>query len=445
MLTTGVKNGPSCTTALQKPKMSKQDQRKKIAVVGCGVAGLTAAWLLSRKHEVHLYEKNDYVGGHTRTLKIKDGPDKGLKVDTGFIVMNHRNYPLFTKVLDQLGVKLADSSMTFSFYDRASGYGYAGNSLSTLFPKLSYYFMPKHLGLVRDLARFARIGYRDLQSGYLEGKTLGQYFSTRHFGSNFLENYFYPMGAAIWSSPIEEMQNFPAQPYLHFLENHGLLRLTNRPQWKYVKGGSRRYVKAMLKKFDKKPNLNAAPKGIRRTADGVILRTHEGDELKFDHLVIGAHADEALALLDDPDDEEKENLSPWRYQANEVVLHTSESHLPPDSRQWASWNFIREPGDGSDRPVLVSYYMNRLQALKTKENYVVTLNAGSSIPEEKVINRTTLHHPLYSEEALRKQPKLHRMNGKRHTWFCGSYFGYGFHEDAVRSAVDVAKGFGIEL
>lgn len=425
--------------------MKPSEQRKTIAVVGCGVAGLTAAWLLRRQHEVQLFEKNDYLGGHTRTLKIERGPDAGLPVDTGFIVMNHRNYPLFTEVLKQLGVELADSSMTFSFHDRASGYGYAGNSLGTLFPKASYFFMPKHLGLIRDLWRFARVGYRDLNSGFLLGKTLGQYFSSRRFGRNFLENYFYPMGAAIWSSPVEEMAHFPAQPYLHFLENHGLLRLTNRPQWRYVKGGSRRYVEAMLTDFDVEPRLNAAPEGIRRTTDGVILRQKNGEELKFDHLVIGAHADDALALLDDPDSEEQANLSPWRYQPNEVVLHTSNSHLPPDPRQWASWNFIRKSGDGRNRPVLVSYYMNRLQALSSGENYIVTLNPGSTIPEDKIINRTTLTHPLYSEAALASQPRLQKMNGKRNTWFCGSYFGYGFHEDAVRSAVDVAKGFGIEL
>jgi predicted NAD/FAD-binding protein len=425
--------------------MNASPHRRKIAVVGCGVAGLTAAWLLSRKHEVHLFEKNGYLGGHTRTLKIESGPDAGLAVDTGFIVMNHRNYPLFTKVLEQLGVELADSSMTFSFHDSASGYGYSGNTLGTLFPKLSYYFMPKHLGLVRDLARFARIGYRDLQSGTLEGKTLAEYFATRRFGHNFLESYFYPMGAAIWSSPVEEMQHFPAQPYLHFLENHGLLRLTNRPQWRYVQGGSRTYVEAMLKDFDQPANLNAAPQGIRRLPDGVIIRSGDGEDLKFDHVVIGAHADEALKLLEDPDKEEQANLSPWRYQPNEVVLHTSKSHLPPDPRQWSSWNFMREPEDGGKRPVRVSYYMNRLQALQTTENYIVTLNAGSSIPEETIINRTTLTHPLYSKEALATQSRLYRINGARNTWFCGSYFGYGFHEDAVRSAVEVAKCFGIDL
>ncbi len=425
--------------------MTTPTQRKKIAVVGCGVAGLTAAWLLSRRHEVHLFEKNSYLGGHTRTLKIEAGLDAGLAVDTGFIVMNHRNYPLFTEVLRQLQVELADSSMTFSFHDSNSGYGYSGNSLGTLFPQLRYYCMPKHLGLIRDLARFARIGYRDLQSGYLADKTLAEYFATRRFGQNFLESYFYPMGAAIWSSPVEQMQQFPAQPYLHFLENHGLLRLTNRPQWKFVEGGSRSYVDAMLRRSKLKPHLNAAPAGIRRLPDGAIVRLGGGEEVKFDHVVIGAHADEALKLLDDPDEQERANLGAWTYQPNEVVLHTSKKLLPPDPRQWSSWNFIRESGDGGQRPVRVSYYMNRLQNLQTAEDYIVTLNAGDAIPEEAIINRTTLTHPLYTTEALASQQRLQRMNGARHTWFCGSYFGYGFHEDAVRSAVEVAKGFGIKL
>ena len=425
--------------------MSLHSENKRIAVVGCGVAGLTAAWLLSRKHDVHLFEKNDYVGGHTRTLRIAGSEDDGLPVDTGFIVMNHRNYPLFTKVLEQLNVPLANSSMTFSFFDKQNGYGYSGNSLGELFPSLNYYFRPGHLKLVRDLWRFARIGYRDLNSGYLKGKTLGDYFDQRKFSSEFLEHYFYPMGAAIWSSPVEQMRAFPAQPYLHFLENHGLLRLTNRPQWKYVQGGSRTYVEAMLGQFKNSPRLESAPKEIRRINGRVLLITKDGHEEYFDEVVIGAHADEALQILGDPSKAEQKNLGAWTYQPNEVTLHTSQEHLPPSESQRASWNFIREAGDAPERPVRISYYMNRLQNLKSKTAYVVTLNAGSLIDEERIINRTTLTHPLYSVESMASQPKLREMNGTRNTWFCGSYFGYGFHEDAVQSAVEIAAGFGIEL
>ena len=418
---------------------------QKVAVVGCGVAGLTAGWLLARKHDVHFFEKNDYLGGHTRTLTIKDGPDTGTTVDTGFIVMNHRNYPKFTEVLAQLGVKLEDSSMTFSYYDQKTKYGYAGNSLSTLFPKLNYLIKPEHWNLLRDLWRFSRIGYRDLKSGYLEGKMLGEYCTSRGFGKAFLNHYLYPMGAAIWSSPINEMQRFPAQPYIHFLENHGLLRLINRPQWRYVYGGSCNYVDAMLRNFKNTPQLGAAPLGVRRHKNGVTILTEEGEALEFDHVVIATHADEALKLLRDPSDMERDLLTPWRYQENEVVLHTSKTHLPSNRKLWASWNFMREPGHSDQRPVSVSYYMNRLQNLSTKQDYVVTLNPGTDIPEKSVINRTILTHPLYSFESINTQSLLRSKNGSNHTWLCGSYFGYGFHEDAVCSAIDVAKGFGIEL
>lgn len=423
----------------------ESDKPLKIAIVGCGVAGMTAAWLLNRKHEVHLFEKNDYVGGHTRTLTIPDGPDIGTAVDTGFIVMNHRNYPLFTRVLEQLNIELADSSMTFSFYDQNKDYGYSGNTLSTLFPKLSYLLKNKHLSLIGNLWRFARVGYRDLNSGYLEGKSLAEYCENRGFSEAFLDNYLYPMGAAIWSSPVAQMPEFPAQPYLHFLENHGLLRLTNRPQWKYVSGGSRTYIQAMLGSFPNPPNLASPPSSIHRTDQGIVLKMSDDQEQRFDHVVIGTHADEALQLLADPSPAERANLAPWKYQANTVVLHTHAESLPQNRKLWSSWNFIREANQSETQPVSVSYYMNRLQNLQTQRDYIVTLNSTTRIPEEHIINKTTLMHPLYSFASMNTQPKLKAMNGKQNTWFCGSYFGYGFHEDAVRSAVQVANQFGIEL
>jgi len=425
--------------------MSLSDKKLRIAVVGCGVAGLTAAWLLQRKHEVLLFEKNDYPGGHTRTLDVSQEDGSTLPVDTGFIVMNHRNYPNFTKVLRQLNVALADSSMTFSFYDTVSKYGYSGNSLGALFPSVSYFFKPTHLRLIWNLMRFAKVGYRDLQSGFLEGKAHGEYCSERKFGSTFLNHYLYPMGAAIWSSPISAMHAFPAQPYLHFLENHGLLRLTNRPQWKYVKGGSNTYVKAMLETFEQTPNLNAAPASIQRTPEGVLVHMPTGETHNFDHVIIGAHADEALKLLADPSTDETKNLGPWRYQPNTVTLHTDTSQLPPKRKLWSSWNFVRDPTFNDERPVAVSYYMNRLQNLQTDQDYIVTLNNTRPIDNDSLIDTTTLTHPLYSFESMATQDRLRQMNGQQNTWFCGSYFGYGFHEDAVQSAVEVASKFDIVL
>ena len=436
-------SGWLCTTAL--PKMTNQFPRQRIAVVGCGVAGLTAGWLLGREHDVEFFEKNDYVGGHTRTLTVPNGPDTGTPVDTGYIVMNHRNYPFFTEVLRQLEVPLADSSMTFSYHDCKSGYAYSGDRIATLYPTPSHYTNFGHCRMVFDLWRFAKIGYRDLQTGFLSGKTLGQYCEERSFSRNFLDAYLYPMGAAIWSSPIKQMHEFPAEPYLHFLENHGLLRLVNRPQWKYIPGGSQTYVRAMLQQFSKSPFVNAAPQAIRRNEDGVCLHMPDGRILEFDHVVIGTHADEALALLADPSKEELANLGSWRYQANCVTLHTDDSHLPADPNLWASWNFAKEQGHEDARPVSVSYYMNRLQRLQTKHSYIVTLNTTREIDPARLINTTTLMHPLYSFESMKSQPRLRSANGQGNTWFCGSYFGYGFHEDAVRSAVEVAEAFGIWL
>lgn len=425
--------------------MSQSNDKIRIAVVGCGVAGLTAAWLLQRKHEIHLFEKNDYPGGHTRTLEVPQDDGTNLPVDTGFIVMNHRNYPNFTKLLDQLKVPLADSSMSFSFHDTVSNYGYSGNSLGTLFPSMGYLFKSDHLQLIWSLIRFAKVGYRDLKSGFLNNKTLSDYCAERKFSGSFLNHYLYPMGAAIWSSPISEMHAFPAQPYLHFLENHGLLRLTNRPQWKYVKGGSNTYVKSMLKTFERPPNLNSAPTGIQRVPDGVRLHMRDGTTLNFDHVVIGAHADEALKLLTDPSTEETKNLSPWRYQQNTVVLHTDRSQLPKKRKLWSSWNFMREPAFDDERPVSVNYYMNQLQNLQTNKDYIVTLNTTRPIADDSIVNTTILTHPLYSFESMATQDRLRQMNGQQNTWFCGSYFGYGFHEDAVQSAVGIAQAFGIAL
>ncbi len=427
--------------------MSQPEKPLTIAVVGCGVAGLTAGWLLSRKHDVHFFEKNNYIGGHTRTLKIDSGPDAGLSVDTGFIVMNQRNYPLFTQVLNQLKVPTSPSSMTFSYFDQISKYGYSGNSLNSLFPNLNYLVNRTHLSLIKDLWRFARIGYADLQSGFLDGKTLGTYFKKRKFSQSFLNNYLYPMGAAIWSSPLAEMPQFPAQPYLHFLENHGLLRLTNRPQWQYVTGGSRTYIEAMLKTFTNQPKVSTAPKKIIRkdATNKIELHFPDGRVGIFDHVIIGTHADEALKLLEDPSEREQQLLSPWKYQPNTVILHSSSTHLPPNKKLWASWNFIRESGLHQKSPVSVSYYMNRLQDLQSTQDYIVTLNATSKIPEKTIINQTTLTHPLYSFASMSTQPKLRKMNGSRNTWFCGSYFGYGFHEDAVKSAVEIAEAFEISL
>lgn len=419
---------------------------QKIAVVGSGVAGLTAAYLLNKKHDVYLIEKEDRIGGHTRTLEMTGDRDTGLAVDTGFIVMNLRNYPNFSRLLKELNVEIQKSCMTFSYFDHTHNYGYAGTSLAGLIPKLSYLFNLKHFALIGDLVRFAFVGYRDLKSGFLKNKTLGDYLDERHFCPEFQNAYLFPMGAAIWSSPMLKMRDFPAEPYLHFLENHGLLRLINRPQWYSIKGGSHTYVKAILNQLKNKPLTSKSIQRVFRTTQNQVhIEYADGRTEQFDHVIIATHADTALELLSDADASEKAALEPWTYQANQVILHNDINYMPPNKSLWASWNFIRKSGDTKASPVSVSYYMNRLQKLETETPYIVTLNPQTEINPEKIINQTVLTHPSYSFESMDSQKLLRAQNGNRNTWFCGSYFGYGFHEDAVHSSVAIAKAFDIHL
>ena len=421
----------------------------KIAVVGSGVAGLTAAYLLNKKHDVTLIEKEDRVGGHTRTLTLSNGPDAGLPIDTGFIVMNLRNYPNFNRLLNELGVAIQKSCMTFSYHDAQNDYGYAGTSLRGVLPNLSYLFKQRHLSLVGDLIRFAFIGYKDLKNGYLKGKTLGEYLDERKLGSEFQYSYLFPMGAAIWSSPMLKMRDFPAEPYLHFLENHGLLRLINPPQWYTIQGGSHSYVKAILKTLKQAPKVDARIQKIVRPENAPCEIHYDTGAIEYyEHIVVATHADTALKLLGDADPSEEGRLSPWKYQDNQVILHTDTQFLPPKKALWASWNFIRKESETHSTevaPVSVSYYMNRLQRLKTNRPYIVTLNPQKAIDPNKTINSTILTHPLYSFDALNSQQILREKNGLRNTWFCGSYFGYGFHEDAVLSSVQIANAFDIQL
>jgi predicted NAD/FAD-binding protein len=419
-------------------------ERPSLAVVGAGVAGLTAAWLLQKKYRVTLFEKNDYIGGHTRTLVVPDGPDAGTPVDTGFIVMNHRNYPLFTRLLEEWEVALEDSDMSFSYHDTQSGYEYAGTGPRGIFPSAGHVFSPAHWKLLSELRRFGIVGEKALENGSAARQSLGEFLHRHHFSDLFRDRYLFAMGAAIWSSPPAALADFPAEPYLHFFQNHGLLTLRDRPTWRVVSGGSSSYVRRVLERIDATVHANLAPACITREQERVRLRFMENGDQWFDHVVIAAHADEALALLGDPDEHESKQLGAWTYQDNEVVLHHWEGVMPRRRSCWASWNFAREAAFRVDAPVSVSYWMNRLQNLATERQYFVTLNRAGELPEETVLNRTVLHHPQYTRAAMDSQAPLRQHNGRRKTWFAGSYFGFGFHEDAVRSGVEVARQLGVD-
>lgn len=418
---------------------------QRVAVIGCGVAGLTAAHILQRQHQVTIFERNDYLGGHTHTVPVTDGPDAGTPVDTGFIVCNDQTYPLFHRLLDQLGVPLRNSDMSFSYHDEQTGFHYAGHGLNGLFAQRISLFKPGFWGMLRDITRFCRVGQAELAAGTVPKVTIEQYVTQHGYGTGFLNWYLAPMMAAIWSTTPGEVLAFPAEALLRFFKNHGLLALKNRPQWQTVVGGSHSYVKAFAEQFQGAVHCGAPVAQVRRTPEAVLVTPEGQTEQAFDQVVIAAHADQAFGMLADPSEAERHLLGPWRYQDNHVVLHTDPSVLPPTRRAWASWNYVREDSQEASAPVSVTYDMNRLQGLDTQQRYCVSLNRRTPIPPECTIRDLHYMHPTYTFESMQTQAHLASLNGQRKTYFCGSYFGYGFHEDAVRSATQVGEGFGLAL
>ena len=416
-----------------------------IAVVGGGVAGITAAYLLQRRHHVTLYEKNDYLGGHTHTITIPDGPDAECAVDTGFIVLNDRTYPLFNRFLHQLKVPIQASEMSFSYFCRETGFQYASRDFNSLFAQRRNLLDAGYLRMLLDILRFNRTARRELAADRLGGLTLGQFLERYRFSRRFSEQYIVPMAAAIWSSPDEDVAHFPMATFARFFSNHGLLTVSDQPQWYVVKGGSHSYVHAFREQFQGEIATSASVEGIRRDKTSVTLLLAGGRQHHLDHVVVATHADEAYRLLLDPSIDEERLLGIWRYSTNNVILHSDRHFMPSNPRAWASWNYTREPGAPSRTPVTLTYHMNRLQGLETHAPYFVTLNPVREIDDALVIARLTYTHPMYTFDSLASQRELALLNGRNRTSFCGSYFGYGFHEDAVRAAVAVAETFGITL
>ncbi|MBN1557356.1 MAG: FAD-dependent oxidoreductase [Lentisphaerae bacterium] len=419
--------------------------RQDIAVVGGGVAGITAAWLLGRRHNVTLYEKNDRLGGHTHTVTVPEGPDAGTPVDTGFIVFNNKTYPCFNRFLEQLEVAAKPSDMSFSCTNETTGLQYAGTTLSGLFAQRGNLFRPAFWGLVAGILGFSRRTRRDLHAGALQGLSLGQYLERAGFRPDVVAEYVVPMASAIWSTPARRILDFPVESFARFYENHGLLSFRHRPVWFTVEGGSRRYVEAFQARFKGLVRTGVPVQRVRRDADRVCVALADGTADIADRVVMATHGDETLALLEDPSEMERRLLGAWTYSENRTILHTDPSFLPPNRRAWASWNYCRTAASGATEPATLTYHMNRLQRLDAERDYCVTLNPQRPVASGHVIADLVYRHPMYTAEALASQDGLRALNGKRRTFYCGSYLGYGFHEDAVRSAVDVGALFGIAL
>lgn len=406
--------------------------KPKIAIVGSGISGISAAYYLDKSFEVTLFEKEPRLGGHTHTVYVQEGETR-VPVDTGFIVFNTQNYPNFTKFLHELGVVSVPSDMSFSYHDPLSHFWYSSDFPSGVFSQKRNLVTPRFWRFLQDIKSFKALILHDLHSGHMQDKTLRSYLNQCPVSDYFIERYVLPMGAAIWSCSITEIQDFPAQSYFEFWKNHSLLDTSGRPVWRTVHQGSNAYIQAFVSSFSGDIKCDSHVYSVKREQGRVVLQIRHQPDQYFDHVILATHADQTLRLLDAPTPKEKELLSAWRYTPNHAYLHTDSSVMPPKSSAWASWN-VRKSGTGA---LTMSYYMNRLQVLPTSTRYFVTLNEPPH-REDLIIKSIPYEHPFYNENSVRTQPHLSLLHSDQ-IYFCGSYFGYGFHEDGISSALEVVK------
>ena len=412
----------------------------RIAVIGTGISGLVAARRLSRDHELTVYESGSWIGGHTNTVDVDESAGS-LAVDTGFIVFNERTYPNFCALMNELGVEWQESDMSFSVRCDQSGLEYNGTSLDGLLAQRTNALRPSFWRMVRDILRF----YRDAPSVLATGDdstTLGEFLERGRYSPMFVEKHLIPMGSAVWSSTPEVMRAFPLRFLVQFFHNHGFLQVDERPQWLVIRGGSREYVEPLIAPFKDRVFLDTAVERVLRTPRGVVVRSPRGEET-FDRVVFATHADITLRLLEDSSDVEREVLGAFGYQRNDAILHTDESIMPRRRRAWASWNYH------VTNPVLelptVTYWMNNLQGLEEETPYLVTLNRTADIDPSKVLRSFVYHHPIYSVRSVEAQRRHAEIDGVGGLHYCGAYWGYGFHEDGVKSGLRVAERIGTEV
>lgn len=415
----------------------------KIAIIGSGISGLTSAYLLSRKHEISIFEANDYIGGHTHTVDVAV-PSGQHAIDTGFIVFNDWTYPNFIKLMTQIGVEWQGSDMSFSVKTEDTGLEYNGTSINTLFAQRLNFFKPSFHRMIQDILRFNKEALSVLDTGTQE--TLGEYLTRNHYSKDFKNHYIVPMGAAIWSSSVAQMDLFPIEFFVRFFKNHGMLSVSDRPEWKVIKGGSRSYIEPLIRNFKDRIFLNTPVASVTRTKEGVKLivgKSSERSELTFDRVVFASHSNQTLNMLNDASRLEREILSQFAYQPNHTVLHTDTQVLPKRKLAWAAWNYFVPKADNNK--VAVTYDMNILQRLSSPETFCVSLNQDQQINQSKVLAKFIYDHPVYSKAAFHSQSRWAEISGKNHVHFCGAYWGYGFHEDGVKSALKVCEMFGESL
>lgn len=402
---------------------------------------MSAAWLLSQNNDVTVYERENRIGGHSNTFVIEKDNELPIPVDTGFIVFNEHTYPNLTALFAHLGVETIASEMSFAVSLDSGKLEYSGTGFSGLFAQQRNLFNPRFWIMLRDLLRF----YRDTPShaGKLGLIGLGEFLEREGYGAAFRDDHLLPMAAAIWSAPASTLLEYPAEAFIRFCDNHGLLKLSNRPLWRTVKGGSRSYVECLTASYKDRVRIGCAAASIRRDGGHVTVTDVHGEARVFDHVVMASHADETLSLLDDPSSMEQNLLTAFRYSVNHAVLHEDKSLMPNRRSVWSSWNYLghRQEADAGSQ-LCVTYWMNRLQSLATDRQYFVTLNPRHQPDSSKVLHTQTYTHPVFDGRAMQAQKQLWQMQGERNTWYCGAYFGSGFHEDGLQAGLAVAEDLG---
>ncbi len=413
-----------------------------IAIIGAGVAGLTAARILCRHHTVTVFEADERVGGHANTVMVSEG-DRRLPIDTGFIVFNEPNYPHLCRLFDLLRVEHADSDMSFSVHCEQTGMEYNGSTLNALFAQRRNTLRPRFWTMLSDILRFHREAGRISIADMDDRTSVRQFVEQKGFGKPFINHYLMPLGASLWSCNAQQFESFPMRFVIEFMSNHRMLQTNGRPQWKTVRHGSRRYVRSLIEPFADRIRLNTPVRSVRRRARSVEVVSCSGDYDSFDEVIMATHADQSLGMVEDAEQEERDVLSYFPYQTNEAVLHTDTNLLPERKATWASWNY-RIPRTANGH-VTVTYNMNRLQNIDSECTYCVSLNQTGQIAPERVMSRIRYEHPLFIPGRSAAQAHHSRLVRRRGISYCGAYWGFGFHEDGVRSAIQVCDAFGLDL
>ena len=416
-------------------------KRSNIAIIGTGISGLGAAYLLYPHHNIKIYEKNDYIGGHSRTIDI-NVPEGSISVDTGFIVFNKRNYPLLSSLFEHLNVPVEKSNMSFGASIDNGWLEYGTMSLKNIFVQKSNMLNLKFLGMIKDILKFNKNARSYLECDH--DITLKECLSELKLGDWFQKYYLLAMGGAIWSTPISLMLEFPAKTFIRFFENHGLLTITDHPQWYTVKNGSREYIKRLTEKFADDIFINSKVTKVVRDSDKVIVYDEKGGIETYDQIIFACHADQALKIIENPSEEELSILSNFIYQPNKIVVHSDESFMPKRKGAWASWVYLSDNQEDDNPQISLSYWMNNLQPLQTKTPIIATLNPARDPSKNLTYDEYWFDHPVFDASAINAQEQIQAIQGKDRFWFCGAYCRYGFHEDGLWSAFKIAEKMGIK-